>query len=111
MTEDLVHHGTDSNSAIDIVKRGLNNRARRRAAGAAGVDDKGLSVTTDPAIAGAWARARASERGGKPAVLQAPRDALPLRVPDSDNLGDPGELYIDPAEFLQVGPGIFQPVS
>lgn len=109
MNDDVVYHGTDAASAAGIVGRGLNNRARRKAAGAAGVDDKGFSVTTDRAIAEAWAKARAAERGSQPVVLQAPSDGLPLRQPDLTNLGDPGELYIAPVDFGTVGPGVFQP--
>jgi hypothetical protein len=104
-----VYHGTDSASAASILRRGLNNRARRKAAGAAGVDDKGFSVTTDRAVAEAWAKARAAERGRQPVVLSAPRSGLPLRQPDLTNLGDPGELFIDPADFPVVGPAVFQP--
>jgi hypothetical protein len=110
MSDEIVYHGTDSASAASIVNRGLNNRARRKAAGAAGVADKGFSVTTDAAIAAAWARARAAERGSQPVVVQAPRDLLPLRQPDLTNLGDPNELFIDPSDFRSVGPGVFQPV-
>jgi hypothetical protein len=109
MSDELVYHGTDSASAASIVQRGLNKRACRKAAGTAGVDDKGFSVTTDRTIAEAWAQARAAERGGQPVVLQAPRDVLALRQPDLTNLGDPGESYIDPADFATVGPSVFEP--
>jgi hypothetical protein len=110
MRDEVVYHGTNSPSATSILQRGLNNRARRKAAGGAGVDDKGFSVTTDRAVAGAWAKARAAERGGQPVVLQAARERLPVRQPDLTNLGDPGELFIDPADFPSVGPAIFEPV-
>jgi hypothetical protein len=111
VSEEIVYHGTDSASAADIASRGLNNRARRRAAGAAGVDDKGFSVTTEPAVAEAWARVRSAERGGQPVVLQAPQAGLPLRLPNLSDRGDPHELFIDPADFGSVGAGVFQPVS
>jgi hypothetical protein len=110
MDEELVYHGTDGASAAHIVARGLSNRARRKAAGGAGVDDKGFSVTTDRAVAEAWARLPAAERGGNPVVLATPRDRLPLRTPDLASLGDPNELYVDPADFDAVGHGDFQPV-
>src|SRR5260370_39522120 len=103
MSDEVVYHGTNSPSATSILQRGLNNRARRKAAGGAGVDDKGFSVTTDAAVAEAWAQVRAAERGGDPVVLQAPRDSLPLRQPNLTNLGDPNECYLDPADFRSVG--------
>jgi hypothetical protein len=109
--QELVYHGTDGASAASIQRRGLNNPARRKAAGGAGVDDKGFSVTTDLAAAEAWAKLRAAERGGTPVVLQAPRDQLPLRTPNLASLGDPNELYIDPADFAAVGAGVFEPSS
>lgn len=51
-----VYHGTDSASADNIVNNGLDDAARRRAAGGAGVDDKGFSVTTDRKTAEEWAK-------------------------------------------------------
>lgn len=104
-----VYHGTDSASADNIVSNGLDDAARRRAAGGAGVDDKGFSTTTDRATAEAWAQARAAERGGNPVVLEAAGDGLPLRPGRPGDWADPDELFIDPADFGEVGPGTFGP--
>jgi hypothetical protein len=79
-----------------------------QAAGGAGVDPKGLSVTTLKAVAEAWAMVRAAERGGRPVVLEAPAHKLPLRQGVSANLVDPDELFIRPADFPKVGPNVFQ---
>jgi hypothetical protein len=107
MSSAMVYHGTDSASTASIVRRGLNNRARRRAAGLAGVDDKGFSVTTDRAIAAAWAKAPAAH------ACRTDLKSVPLyllRQPSLADLGDPGESFIDPADFRSVGPAVFQPV-
>jgi hypothetical protein len=106
-----VYHGTDSASAESIVNKGLNDAARRRAAGGSGVDDKGFSTTTNRETAEAWAQARAAERGGKPVVLEADGAGLPLRRGSSGNWADPDELFIDPSNFGQIGPGTFRPGS
>lgn len=50
-----------------------------------------------------WAR----ERGGKPVVLEADGDGLPLRPGSPGDWADPNELFIDPSDFGQVGPGAF----
>lgn len=104
----LVYHGTDEASAVDITTRGLDRNAWRQAAGGAGVDPKGFSMTTDRAVAQAWAKFRAAERGGRPVVLQAPA-ALPLRQGTGDDLADPDELFIAPRDFPLVGPGVLTP--
>jgi hypothetical protein len=105
-----VYHGTDDASAEKIRQRGLNEEDWRAAAGPGGVDEKGVSVTTDRAVAEAWARVRAAERGGAPegVVLQAEASRLPLRQGGPDEWTDPDESFIAPEDFPRVGPGVFQ---
>jgi hypothetical protein len=105
-----VYHGTDAKSAADIRRGGLNQARWRAAAGAAGVDEKGFSVTTDHATAGAWARLRAAERGGPPAgeVLEADACHLPLTGGSPGQWADPQEFFILPEDFPLVGPGVFR---
>jgi hypothetical protein len=102
-----VYHGTDSNSAASITQHGLNQSDWRAAAGGAGPDPKGFSVTTDRATAEAWAKQRAAERGGDPVVLQADRASLPLRAGSPGAWADPDEFFIAPKDFSKVGPGVF----
>jgi hypothetical protein len=104
----IVYHGTDEASAASIISQGLSRNAWRQAAGGAGVDPKGFSVTTDKAVAEAWAMVRAAERGGRPVVLEAPADQLPLQPGSLTDLADPGEFFIAPRDFPQVGPNVFQ---
>jgi hypothetical protein len=104
-----VYHGTDAASAEKIPKRGLNVDDWRAAAGGAGVDEKGFSVTTDRSVAETWARVRAAERGGpaEGVVLEADASELPLRQGSPDEWTDPNEFFIAPEDFPQVGPGVF----
>ena len=104
-----VYHGTDADSGQKTRGRGLNEADWRAAAGPAGVDEKGFSVTTDRAVAEAWARVRAAERGGPPegAVLEADAAALPLRQGAAGQWADPDEYFIAPEDFPAVGPGVF----
>jgi len=106
-----VFHGTDSASSRSIHTRGLDVDEARRAAGGAGIDDKGFSVTTNLDDAQAWAKARAMERGGRPVVLEADAGNLPLRSGDLDNLADPDEFYIDLDDYTGVGSGVFSPLD
>jgi hypothetical protein len=106
---DVVYHGTDDISARSIQNRGLSLPASRKAAGGAGVDPKGFSVTTDREVAEAWAKVRAAERGGNPVVLQANAADLPLQSGSLSELCDPNELFIRPGDFPSVGPGVFTP--
>ena len=102
-----VFHGTDSVSASSISGVGLDADAWKNAAGGAGVDPKGFSVTTNRATAEAWAKVRAAERGGTPVVLEAPGSSLPLQSGSLDDLADADELFISPDDFFDVGGGIF----
>ncbi len=86
-----VFHGTDSASAGSITSGRLDAGKANQAAGGAGMDPKGFSVTPDRETAQAWAEARAAERGGDPVVLQANGSDLPL------SSGRPGE-WTDPNE-------------
>ena len=106
-----VYHGTDDASAGSINGKGLNKADWEDAAGGAGTDPKGFSVTTDRDTAQAWAEVRAAERGGKPVVLEADPDALPLRPGRPGEWADPDELFIDPDDFPSVGPGTFTPTN
>jgi hypothetical protein len=101
------YHGTDSNSAASIEQKGLNQSDWRAAAGGAGPDPKGFSVTTDRATAEAWAKQRAAERGGDPVVLQAERASLPLQGGRPGAWADPDEFFVAPKDFSRVGPGVF----
>ncbi len=105
-----VYHGTDAASAESIARDGLNYDARRAAAGGAGPDPKGFSVTTNPGTAAAWARYRAGERGGPPTgvVLEADAARLPLRSGGPDEWTDVDEWFIATEDFPQVGPGVFR---
>ena len=104
-----LYHGTDEASGKLINKLGLNEKAWKEAAGEAGTDPKGFSLTTDPKKAKEWAEWRAKERGGKPVVLEANPDDLPLRPGKPGEWTDPDELFIAPEDFDQVGPGVIKP--
>ncbi len=103
-----VYHGTDSKSAADIVNTGLDPNKWRRAAGGAGTDPKGFSVTTDLETAQGWAKIRAAERGGQPVVIEAKMGDLPLKRGSPGEWTDPNELFIDLGDFGKVGGGIFR---
>jgi hypothetical protein len=107
-----VYHGTDATSAENLARDGLNRRAWESAAGGAGPDHKGFSVTTDRATAEDWARIRAGERGtSKGVVVEAEAGRLPLRPGQPGEWTDPNEWFIQPEDFPQVGPGVFTPVA
>lgn len=106
-----VYHGTDEDSARSIVAIGLNQQAWETAAGGAGPDPKGFSVTDSLAIARDWARWRALERQGdadQGVVLEAEPSDLPLSTGQAGQWTDPGERFIRPEDFAVVGPGVFQ---
>jgi hypothetical protein len=107
-----VYHGTDEDSAQSIVANGLDQQAWETAAGGAGPDPKGFSVTDNLEVACDWARYRALERLGDPdrgVVLEADPSKLPLSTGQPGLWTDPGERFIRPEDFPQVGPGVFQP--
>ena len=103
----IVYHGTDAASTESIRRIGLNVDAWR-ASTSQDLDEKGLSITTERAIAEWWARIRAGERGGPPngVVLEADAGLLPLRAGSPGQWTDPKEWFIAPEDFPQVGPGI-----
>lgn len=106
-----VYHGTDEVSAQSIVANGLDQQAWETAAGGAGPDPKGFSVTDSRDIAEAWARWRALERLGDAArgvVLEADAAVLPLTIGQPGQWVDPGERFIPPEDFPKVGPNVFQ---
>ena len=107
-TASRVFHGTDDVSARSIADGGLDPKKWRRAAGGAGPDPKGFSVTTDPYIARAWAELRAAERGGRPVVLEANMNDLPLKTGAPGEWTDPSELFIDLNDFGDIGAGVFR---
>lgn len=104
-----VYHGTDAASAESIRRKGLDEDDWKAAGGGTGVDDKGLSVTTERFIAEWWAQARAFERGGPPegAVLEAKSADLPLRQGQPGEWTDPFEYFVPLEDFNKVGPGVF----
>ena len=89
----------------------LNKEDWHIAAGGAGVDPKGFSVTTKREVAEAWAQIRAADWSGQAVVLEADGSALPLREGSLDDLVDPDELFIRPRDFSAVGPGLFTPAQ
>ncbi len=106
-----VYHGTDQISAHDILAHGLDQSAWEAAAGGAGPDPKGFSVTDRLEDARDWARWRALDRLGNPdqgVVLQADPADLPLAAVQPGQWADPGERFIRPEDFARVRPGIFQ---
>jgi len=108
-----VYHGTDEDSAQGIVTYGLDQQAWENAAGGAGPDPKGFSVTDSLEDARDWARWRALERLGSPnrgVVLAADPNALPLSVGQPGQWADPGERFVRLQDFPQVGPRVFQRV-
>jgi hypothetical protein len=108
----IVYHGTDAASAENIMRDGLDNEAWRAAAGGAGPDAKGFSVTSDRGAAESWAMIRAGERGSpKGIILEADASQLPLRPGQPGEWTDPNEEFIRPEDFAQVGPGTFTPIA
>jgi hypothetical protein len=106
-----VFHGTDEVSAHRILANGLDQQAWETAAGGAGPDPKGFSVTDRLEDARDWARWRALERLGnanRGVVLEADPNDLPLTTGQSGQWADPGERFIPPEDFAKVGPRIFQ---
>jgi hypothetical protein len=109
---ETVYHGTDVDSAESIQRIGLNKEAWRNATDSGGRDDKGFSVTIDRATAKSYAQVRAGQRArSKGVVLQADARGLPLRKGRSGEWTDPGEWFIYPEDFPQVGPEVFQVVE
>jgi hypothetical protein len=107
-----VYHGTDEHSARSIVANGLEQQAWETAAGGAGPDPKGFSVTDSLEAARDWAHWRALERLGnadRGVILEADPSLLPLSPGQPGQWTDPGERFIRPEDFPKVGPGAFQP--
>jgi hypothetical protein len=108
-----VFHGTDEVSAQDILTNGLEQQSWETAAGRAGPDPKGFSVTDRLGDARDWARWRALEHLGNPdrgMVLEADPDDLPLATGQPGQWADPGERFIRPEDFTMVGPHVFKAV-
>jgi hypothetical protein len=106
----LVFHGRDDASALSIIADGLDQRAWRTAAGGAGPDPKGFSVTERLEDAREWASWRALARLGDAArgtVLVADSTDLPLASGQPGQWADPGEWFIRPKDFVKVGPRKF----
>lgn len=80
----------------------------QKAAGGAGTDPKGLSVTTDRSTAEAWAIDSARVRGGLPVALEANGSSLPIQGGSLVDLADADEFFISPDVFLDVGAGVLQ---
>jgi hypothetical protein len=108
-----VFHGTDEVSAQSILANGLDQQAWETAAGGAGPDPKGFSVTDKLEDARDWAHWRALERLGsadRGVVLEADPNLLPLTTGRPGQWADPGERFIRPEDFAKVGPQVFQVV-
>ena len=109
-----VFHGTDEVSAQNILANGLDQQAWETAAGGAGPDPKGFSVTDSLEDARDWACWRALERLGNPergVILEADPNDLPLATGQPGQWADPGERFIRPEDFTNVGPRVFHAVS
>jgi hypothetical protein len=104
------YHGTDAQSADDIVKNGLSVDQ----AGKVGnpMDEKGFSVTSNPATAQGWANFAEARRGrsGAAVIVADEADLPPLRGSES-GWCDPGEAYIPTKDMHSVGPGAFKPYN
>ena len=108
-----VFHGTDEVSAQSILVNGLDQQSWETAAGGAGPDPKGFSVTDILEDARDWAHWRALERLGdadRGVVLEADPNDLPLAVGQPGLWTDSGERFIRPEDFSRVGPLLFQAV-
>ena len=108
-----VFHGTDEVSAQSILTSGLDQQAWETAAGGAGPDPKGFSVTDRLEVARDWARWRALERLGNPdrgMILEADPNDLPLATGQPGQWTDPDKRFIRPEDFANVGPWVFHAV-
>lgn len=108
-----VYHGTDAISAQGILANGLDQLAWETAAGGAGPDPKGFSVTDRLEVARDWASWRALDRLGdatQGVVLEADPNDLPLASGQPGQWSDPGERFIQPEDFPNVGPQAFHVV-
>jgi hypothetical protein len=108
------YHGTDSNSANDILTNGLNaDNMRDAGAQTGGADLTGFHVFPDPSDAEDFANDVSLPppvgRGGTPVVLGADDAVIgPFLQPRPDPHG--GEMVIPPDQFPNVPPGAFRPV-
>jgi hypothetical protein len=106
------YHGTDENSADDIVRNGLSRKKWQRIVAREGGDPTGFSLTEDQAVARQHAVKAATLRGGKGAVIAADDGELPTQATgDGTQSFDPGESKILPADMKDVGPGVFKVVE
>ncbi len=105
------YNGTDDISADGTERGGLDSIIWTDVAEGYGVAPKGFCVTTKKKVAEYLAAARATERGGRPAVLQASGKDLTPQEGGLTDLCDPDELFISLGDFPKVGPGIFGPAQ
>lgn len=103
------YHGTDEDSANDIVHNGLNRKKWQRIVAQEGGDPTGFSLTDDIGIARQHAIKSATLRGRNGAILAADDADLPKQATGSGAQSyDPGETKILPRDMKSVGPAIFR---
>ena len=103
------YHGTDEDSADDIVQHGLSRKKWHTIVLNQGGDPTGFSLTDDLEIARKHARKSAALRHRKGAIIAAEDDKLPTQATgDGTQSFDPGETKILPKEMKGVGPGVFR---
>ena len=101
-------HGTDEDSATDIVQNGLNRKKWQTIIAEQGGDPTGFSLTDDLLIARQHAVKAATLRGQRGAIIAAQDGELPTQeTGDGTESFDPGETKILPHEMKFVGPGVF----
>jgi hypothetical protein len=106
------YHGTDEDSANDIVQNGLNRKKWQTIVAREGGDPSGFSLTDDPEIAREHARKAATLRGRRGAIISADDADLPAQATgNATQAFDPDETKILPQDMKQVGPGVFKLVE
>ncbi len=102
------YHGTDEDSAIDIVQNGLNRKKWQTIIAEHGGDPSGFSLTDDLMVARQHAVKAATMRGQRGAIIAAEESELPTQATgDGTESFDPGETKILPGEMKHVGSGVF----
>ena len=106
------YHGTDADSAHDIVRNGLSRNKWHKIVVLEGGDTTGFSLTDDPMVARQHAAKAASLRNRKGAVIAADDSELPIQATgDGTQSFDPGESKILPKDMKDVDPGVFKIVE
>src|ERR1700722_2641578 len=106
------YHGTDEESAADIVQNGLGRQEWEKIVAREYGDPAGFSLTDDPTTARYHAAKAATLRNRKGAVIAADDAELPRQATGERTQSfDPGETKILPKDMKSVGPGVFQVVE